>query len=843
MAVASLAVTAVTIHVLYGAAYHEVQTRLIETAQSQARLIEAIARFNMAQAKARGPRFINPGDATMGQILDAHSHYRGFGKTGEFTLAHKVGNQIVFLLRHRHDDLEMPRPVPFESELAEPMRLALLGNSGTIKGLDYRGQTVLAAYEPVNELNMGIVAKIDMSEVRKPFLRAAGLALIFTLAVVLAGATLFIKITNPLIKTIRESEDYMKSIFKVAPVGIGVVSNRILKRVNNRMCEMVGYSPEQLIGQSARIIYPDEKEFERVGKEKYAEIERSGTGVIQTRWIHQNGHIIDVLLSSTPIDPADREAGVTFTALDITERIKAEQDIRDSHETLLAVLDSIDAAIYAADMKTHEILFVNKTTRDTFGRDLVGDICWKSFRNESGPCRDCNNNQLLDDSGMPTGVISWEGRNPITGKWYINYDRAIRWVDGRFVRLQVAINISKIKELEEGRRQTEAQLLQAQKMEAIGTLAGGIAHDFNNILGVIVGNTELAMMEVSGNDSIGHNLTEIHEASIRARDLVKQILTFSRQSEHEMIPLLMSSIVKEVLKMLRSTLPATIEIKQFIDPSAGIVVADPTQIHQILMNLSTNAGYSMRESGGILTIRLENVRLHSGLPSIYPELDPGTYISLTVSDTGTGIDPTIIKRIFDPYFTTKPLGEGTGMGLALVHGIVKRCGGTISVESKPGKGTTFTLLFPRVESRVKAAHKTPDDIPHGHETILFVDDEDAIVEMAIFMLKRLGYTVIGKTSSIKALETFQETPEKFDLVITDQTMPKMTGEEFSQELMSVRPDIPIILCTGFSEVINEERTRAIGIREFILKPILMTDLAKVIRRLLDEETERDSGHS
>jgi PAS domain S-box-containing protein len=962
LAISCVTVASVAVTALYRAAYNEERVRLVETAQSQARLIEAIARYDVAQAKGGRGTFKDTWDATLSQVLDAHSRYRGFGKTGEFTLAARQGDQILFLLRHRHQGLNTPRPIPFDSELAEPMRLALLGRSGTIEGLDYRGETVLAAHEPVGELNLGIVAKIDLDEVRAPFAKAAGLALVFTLIVVLGGTTLFIKITNPVIEILRESENryrqlfdhlssgvaiyeptddgedflivdmnkageaisrvekkailgrritevfpsvkefgllevlqgvrktgaphrlpvslyrddrifhwvenyvyslppgrivavfddvteqkkaeeelreseaYMNSIFRAAPVGIGVVSNRILKRANDRFCEMVGYSPEELMDQSARILYPSDEEYDRVGREKYADIRKAGSGAIETRWLQKSGRIIDVLLSSTPIDPLNLEAGVTFTALDITERKEADQALRDSHETLLTVLDSIDATIYVADMDTHEILFMNRYMQDLYGKDLVGETCWKVFRGESGPCGHCTNDQLLAMDGNPAGVVIWEGKNPVIGRFYINHDRAIRWVNGRYVRLQVAVDITKTRELEAERRKAEAQVLRTQKMEAIGTLAGGIAHDFNNILGIIIGNTELGMLEISESAPIHHNLSEIHRASLRARDLVKQILTFSRQSEQDMIPLRLSPIVKEVLKMLRSTLPATIEIRQVIDPSSDSVVADPTQIHQILMNLCTNASYAMRERGGVLAIRLDNVELLSDQATGFPDLEPGPHARLMVSDTGTGIDPSDIERIFEPYFTTKPLGDGTGMGLALVHGIVKRHGGDIHVQSEPGKGTTFTLLFPRVKAGAAAAREGIEHLPGGHETILYVDDENAIVDMAIFMLARLGYRVIGKTKSVEALVAFREAPERFDLVITDQTMPGMTGKELAQELMAVRPDIPIILCTGFSEIIDEEKAREIGIREFIMKPLVMTDLAKSIRRILDEET-------
>lgn len=833
MAVSALTVAAVTMHVLYRAAYKEEQTRLVETAQSQARLIEAIARFHHTQGKDH-PEYRHPVDATLSQIRDAHRHYVGFGQTGEFTLAYRGGDWIQFLLRHRHGDMDNPKPIPFDSELAEPMRRALIGKSGIIEAPDYRGKTVLAAHEPVAELNFGIVAKIDLDEVKKPFFKAGALALGFTLLVVLTGTAFFFRISNPMLRKISENETQYRNLFDHLKSGVAIYEKTekgddfIVKDINHAGESICNVKKEDILERRITEAFPAVKEFGLF--ELLQEVSSTGKSFHLPITLYQDDRMSFWAENYVYRLP---EGQIVAVFDDMTGQKKAEESLRESHETLLAVLDSIDATIYVADMTTYKILFMNKYMRDTFGRDMVGGICWRDFRNEPGPCPNCSNNRLIDSKGNPTGVYVWEGKNPLTQKWYINHDRAIRWADGRHVRLQVAFDITPMKKLEEERRKAESQLIQVQKMESIGTLAGGIAHDFNNILGIIIGNTELAMLDLSGTESVAQNLAEIHTASLRAKDLVKQILTFSRQSEQEMIPLKIEPIVKEVLKMLRATLPATIGFNQIIEPESGTIVADPTQIHQILMNLCSNASYSMRERGGTLTIRLENIDLSSEQANLYPELGPGRYVSLTIADTGTGIDPLIIERIFDPYFTTKPLNEGTGMGLAVVHGIVRRCGGAIDVKSAIGKGTSFTLLFPRIRRIAAIERQEMEVLPTGHETILFVDDEEALVEMGIFMLNRLGYRVIGKTESIEALEAFRNGPKDFDLIITDQTMPGLTGKELSEQLMAIRPDIPIILCTGFSEVINEEKARAIGIREFIMKPVVITDLARVIRRTLD----------
>ena len=385
------------------------------------------------------------------------------------------------------------------------------------------------------------------------------------------------------------------------------------------------------------------------------------------------------------------------------------------------------------------------------------------------------------------------------------------------------------------KKKLEAQLRQAQKMEAIGTLAGGIAHDFNNILSAVIGYTQIALDDVPKGTLLQSNLKEVLKAGRRARDVVKQILAFSRQTEQERKPLEISLIVKEALKLLRASLPATIEIRQNIGTDLATVLADATQIHQVLMNLCTNAAHAMGERGGILEVNLANVELGSDFTSRYPDIDPGPYLRLTVSDTGHGMHPSIMERIFNPFFTTKERGEGTGMGLAVVHGIVKGYGGTITVFSEPGEGSTFHIYLPLIDREVEPEARIGEPIPTGNEHILFIDDERAIVDVGKQILERLGYDVVTITSSTAALELFRAQSDKFDLVITDMTMPNMTGEELARELMNIRPDIPIILCSGYSKKITEVKTKDIGIRAFVVKPILKREIAETIRRVLDEK--------
>jgi PAS domain S-box-containing protein len=406
---------------------------------------------------------------------------------------------------------------------------------------------------------------------------------------------------------------------------------------------------------------------------------------------------------------------------------------------------------------------------------------------------------------------------------------------GKFIEiLSIGNDITELKRAAKEKEILETQLQHAQRMEAIGTLAGGIAHDFNNILGAIIGYTEMALYEEPASSKNRNNMDEVLKAGHRAKDLVQQILSFSRQSEQERQPVLIHLIIKEALKLLRASLPSTIEIRQNVRTDLGAVLADPTQIHQVMMNLCTNAHHAMSEKGGELGVTLSSVDLDAKQVAAYSGLKPGSYLKLTVSDTGHGMDRITTERIFDPYFTTKEKGVGTGLGLAVVHGIVKSHGGMIAVDSRRGKGTVFNVFFPRIETQVKAEAKTFESLRTGSERILFVDDEQALVDLGKQMLESLGYQAECRTSSIEALNYFRSQPDRFDLVITDMTMPTMTGERMAKEMMEIRQDIPIILCTGYSERITREEAIEIGIKEFVLKPFRINDFAKTIRKVLDE---------
>ncbi len=381
---------------------------------------------------------------------------------------------------------------------------------------------------------------------------------------------------------------------------------------------------------------------------------------------------------------------------------------------------------------------------------------------------------------------------------------------------------------------SEKQLQQVMKLQAIGTLAGGIAHDFNNILFPIVGYTELTIDDVPEDSQARQNLEEVLKAANRAKELVQQILTFSRQSSQERKALKVQYLIKEAVKLLRATIPSSIEIDCDIDESCGPIKGDPTQIHQIIMNLCTNAYHAMQETGGKLEVRLKEININYEQSLERVGIKVGQHLALTVKDSGHGMEPQVMERIFEPYYTTKEQGKGAGLGLSVIHGIVKNYGGDITVSSRPGKGATFKVILPIIdEIQEEIETDEPSIAIKGKERILLIDDEDQIINIEQQILERLGYQVTPKTDSEEALEEFAAQPDRFDLVITDMTMPKMTGDQLARRMMEIKPQIPVIMCTGYNEAISEEKALAMGIDKFVMKPIVKDVLASTIRRVLD----------
>jgi PAS domain S-box-containing protein len=531
----------------------------------------------------------------------------------------------------------------------------------------------------------------------------------------------------------------------------------------------------------------------------------------------------------------DIVGGIEVT-LEITEQKQAEEAIRESEHRYFALVQESPDAIISLD-KTGNFLSFNTAAERKSGFSAE-EVIGKHFAKIGVLAKQSIPKALKEFALVATGA-----KRPPFELTIMRKDKSYLFMEAnpRLIKhkrekawLQVTFRDITDRKLAEGeKKKLEAQLQQAQKIESIGTLAGGIAHDFNNILSSVIGFTELALEDTEEGTLQHTNLKEVLIAGNRAKDLVNQILTFARRSDEEVKPTKFSTIAKETLKLIRSTIPASIEIKQNID-SDSLIMVNPTLVQQIFMNLFTNANHAMEDEGGVLEVNLADVKLDSAFTRLHKGLIPGDYLKLSVSDTGTGISPNIIEFIFEPYFTTKGPGEGTGMGLAMVHGIVKGYGGEITVESKMGKGTVFTVYLPITQKSIDKKPYPVEEAPFGTEQILFVDDELPIVKMNKQALESLGHKVTTRTSSIEALELFRSKPNDFDIVITDMTMPNMNGDQLAGELIKIRTDIPIILSTGYSKKISDERAAMIGIKAFAMKPISKIELAKTIRKVLDK---------
>jgi len=505
---------------------------------------------------------------------------------------------------------------------------------------------------------------------------------------------------------------------------------------------------------------------------------------------------------------------------EIIEREQIEAQLEVERNRFKNIVETNPNGIYIVN-RQHSIEYINPVIEQEFGT-VDERKCYEYFHDRTESCPWCKIDEVFAGK-----TVRWEWYSKKNNRYYELFDTPLKNADGSISKFEMFYDIT-------DRKQAEENLRQSQKMESVGTLAGGVAHEFNNILGGITGYTEIAIDDAHEDSPVRESLDEILKLSNRARDVVKQILSFSRKGKKEFKSIQPHLIIEDSLKVLRATIPTTIEIKHNLDANSGTILADPTQINQVGTNLCMNAAHAMEESGGVLEIGLSPVVLDAEDVKPCPDLETGEYVKLTVSDTGTGIDPNNIGKIFDPFFTTKGVGKGTGMGLSVVHGIIKDHGGEITVSSKLGEGTTFTVFLPKVESKSEET-KIEDAIPTGTENILVVDDEEHMVFLTKTILGRLGYKVTALTNSLEALNIFKKDPQRYDLIITDLTMPHLTGDRLASEIIAIRPDMPVIIATGYADALESEKVKQSGIKAFIPKPCQKQDLAKTIRLILDEK--------
>ncbi len=519
---------------------------------------------------------------------------------------------------------------------------------------------------------------------------------------------------------------------------------------------------------------------------------------------------------------------------DIDKRKRAEDALAESRTYLYEIIDSVGDPLFVKD-RGHRWVLVNNALCTLMSRqrsELLGKSDYDFFPRAEADVFWAQDEQVFG-SGMENA--NEESFTDGRGIQHTILTRKTRYTDKRGDQYIVGVirDITDQKRAAEERLRLEARLNQAQKMEAIGTLAGGIAHDFNNILQPMLGYSELLLLRLPPDSPQQRYVEQLHTAGLRAKELVGHILAFSRQTEHKIIPVRVQAILKEVIQLCRSTIPSTIDIHTEIERDCPSVLIDPSQLHQVAMNLIVNAYHAVESTGGTISIVLKETTLAQGdLPGA--SLAPGRYALLVIADTGSGIDPKIMDRVFEPYFTTKEQGKGTGLGLAVVHGIVKECRGDIRIYSELGQGTTIKVYLPLHDESVE--HKRPETgekYPRGSERILVVDDEEMIIDITTLHLESLGYQVTSRAGSVEALELFAADPEAFDLVITDLTMPNLTGDRLARELMAIKPTLPVIICSGFSERIGQEMAKAIGVKALLMKPIAIEELARKVRGVLD----------
>lgn len=668
---------------------------------------------------------------------------------------------------------------------------------------------------------------------------------------------------------LKRTRELLNAILDATTHGIALVNNSKFVWCNKGLTDILGWKNDELVGKTAQVIFPDTETYDRLNKSINSHTSETAVIDFESDLLNRKGERVTCLVTHRPLDKHNLSKGCIVSFTDFSERKRAQDALKQAHDELE---DRIKE-------RTEELKRINeKLTKELSERKRVEE----TLRESEEKYR-----TVLEGTPDPVVVYDIEGKviylNPaftrlfgwtlnerlgikmddyvperawpktkkmiqmaVSGKSFsgietIRYDKEKNTIhvsiSGAIYRDQKGNPVGSVVNLRDITKQKrlEAQLEQANKMKAIGTLSGGIAHDFNNIISIVMGNTELALDDVPEGNPAHSYLEEIQRASFRARDVVRQLLSFARKTELERKPIKIIPVIIDTIKLLRATIPMNIEIRQNIKDTFDNVLADSTQIHQILINLCTNAYHAMPD-GGILEIGLENVELDGETVSQYPDINPGRYVNLEVSDTGHGIPKKEIDCIFDPYYTTKEFGKGTGMGLSVVHGIVKSHGGVISVDSKLGQGTTFSILLPVIEKESVYEFETDEELPTGSESILFIDDEESIVFVGRNRLERLGYKVETQMNPVEALKLFRNSPDRFDLVITDMTMPEMNGEQLAKVILKIRPDVPIILCTGFSEKINDEKAKEIGIRRFIEKPINRSELANLVRQVLDERS-------
>ncbi|MFA6009273.1 MAG: PAS domain S-box protein [Desulfobacteraceae bacterium] len=625
---------------------------------------------------------------------------------------------------------------------------------------------------------------------------------------------------------LRTSERKFRTFAEQAIIGISIVRDGRMIFANEGLSKIIGYSIEEFQtlenDNLLNLFHPDDG---YLALDLYKSNMRGIGDTVELRAITKGGQERWLQLFSKP---AMSEEGLTIYCIiiDTTERRLVENEmtkfktITDKANYGASICDPHGFLIYANEC----FAFMHGYTVE----EIIGKHVFTFHKEEQIPRLKELGRILIDKGQYSAELLEHVKKDGVIFPTLMNANLILDKDknDKPLFYSSTTIDVTELRRLEE-------QLKHSHKMEAIGTLAGGIAHDFNNILGIILGNAELAVQWIPDASPAYDNLHEIMTASNRAKDVVKQLLNFSRKSDDKKEPNQITFVVKETVNLLRASIPRTIEIKYWEEDDLPMVLANPTQIHQIVINLCTNAAHAMEVNGGTLDIRLSHF-IKNGKPVARGhDLPDGSYVCISVKDTGDGIAPDLLDKVFVPYFTTKDTGKGTGMGLAVVHGLVKNHGGEIIVESEVGKGTLIQVFFPAIQASPQKEDSKIPKLPMGRERILFVDDEKALVEVVREILEKFGYKVDSHHNPLNALEHFKTAPHSFDMIITDMSMPHMTGEQLVKHILEIRPDIPVMLCTGYNEDLSEEKALDMGLKAVLNKPVNLRELVTGVRAVLD----------
>jgi PAS domain S-box-containing protein len=856
MVLVSLMVMTITIVMSYRQNITEHRKFLMNTVQSQARLIEAIARYDAINDKEVQGVYL----ATIGKIIDAHNHYKGFGDTGEFTLAQLEGDKIEFIIQNRSDSVASHQSLPFDSQLAQPMRLALKGLSGTIIGLDYRGEIVIAAYEPVAILNMGLVVKIDLEEFRKPFIQTGLTTIVIAFILILGATAIFFRLGQPIITQLRKHNNNISELRQAeeSVTSLGKIITQSLNEIfifdaesfefvyaNNGALKNIGYTIEELKYQTPVDIQPE------YTLEKFTELTRPlRTGakdkvVFTTFYERKDKSFYDVEVHLQLSEYIEKKAYIA-TILDMTERKQAEKDKAKQAWELIFANNEISAQTKRLSAIINNIMDALITISECGIIETFNPAATKMFGYTEEEVIGQNIKMLMPEPHHKEHTSYLDNFITTGEKKVIGIEQEVkgRYKDGTIFPMKLAISetyingerlfIGIIRDITEYKR-TEKLLRRSQKMETIGELTGGIAHDFNNLLGIIIGNHDLMGREIEDGSKQQKRLNNAQNAALRGAEITRRLLNFSRQSEEAHSPVKINQIIGEFKDFIHKSITASIHLEIHITQDLWLVDLNPGDFQDAIINLSLNARDAM-SSGGRLIIEARNIILDHNMTDFKYDLKAGEYVQISVSDSGTGMTKETADRIFDPFFTTKDKSKGTGLGLAMVFGFVKRCNGSINVYSEEGEGTSFKIYLPRSQSTTDSYSKRTNIdkiLPTGNETVLIVDDEEELVAIAKSVLEDLGYTTYYASSGDRALEIITHNDE-IDIVFSDIVMPgNLSGFDLAEAVVAVNPEIKILLTSGFTGKMKHQEAHQKWSLNLLNKPYRDLELAEAIRKTLD----------